>query len=303
MSNERTSLVGRYLKALIDSPFGGKSVKKGEYGKIIKYGKVNFPNFESYSAIPAVDFFIRHPDQTNYKNLFELMPEGFNPNQKTTKTIDDFEVGKYYVCSEWDHNSIAKLKELTQLQDGNYLFEFSEGYSNYENSSIFCTDFWFIYNLNNLRLATQEEIDKYIPKTKESKPTNCFNKGDYIVQLRADSIYKHLKQNHIYKQRESDFYLRPELDCLKYNDNGWKAIQFNDKKSWRYATQKEIDLYNEIKKPFNVLELDIVKKEKHQSFKVTLDNQESSKNNALINPVQSVKLKLFKKTKSKKIKI
>lgn len=76
---EKKSLVGRYLKALVDYPHGGL-VKKGEYGKIIDNYTADFPSHKGYycqSAISRVS-----DSNTIHDGKYELMPEGFNSNNQ-----------------------------------------------------------------------------------------------------------------------------------------------------------------------------------------------------------------------------
>lgn len=69
----KKSLIGRYLKALVDSPNGGL-VKKGEYGLITDENllHVDFESQKNYSCSCALD----------YPELYELMPIGFIPPDK-----------------------------------------------------------------------------------------------------------------------------------------------------------------------------------------------------------------------------
>lgn len=69
----KKSLIGRYLKALVDSPNGG-SVKKGEYGLITDENllHVDFESQKNYSCSCALD----------YPEHYELMPIGFIPPDK-----------------------------------------------------------------------------------------------------------------------------------------------------------------------------------------------------------------------------
>jgi hypothetical protein len=64
---ESASLIGRYIKALIDYPHGG-SVKKGEIGKIIREREVDFPSQKGYCiSLPLMT------------SLYELLPVDYVP--------------------------------------------------------------------------------------------------------------------------------------------------------------------------------------------------------------------------------
>jgi hypothetical protein len=64
---EPTSLIGRYIKALVDYPNGG-SVRKGEIGQIIRGQAVDFPNHKDYC--------ITFPLMTS---KYELLPVDYVP--------------------------------------------------------------------------------------------------------------------------------------------------------------------------------------------------------------------------------
>lgn len=101
-----SELKGRYLKALVDSPFGGQ-VKAGEYGLISSkgLGNVDFPDHKCYSASEA----LKHP------NLFELMPIGFDPNKTSypyIAVITDTQQEWDFVISKCEpHSALYKLSK------------------------------------------------------------------------------------------------------------------------------------------------------------------------------------------------
>lgn len=69
-------LKGRWLKALVDNPVN-IPMKKGEYALIESRGilRFYFKSFENWSW-----------SESQINNIFQLMPEGFNPN----KTINNY---------------------------------------------------------------------------------------------------------------------------------------------------------------------------------------------------------------------
>ena len=118
-------------------------------------------------------------------------------------------------------------------------------------------------------LKDLSEIQKYLPNEHPDKITSSeFKKGEYIVLIgngqsktgsstvQTDSYI----QNHCYKVRESNVFLRSELDSCGSTTNGWKCIPYNPNKfhktrNWRYATQEEINEYERRGKPYDVTEL------------------------------------------------
>lgn len=96
------SLVGRYLKALVDYPNSG-DVKKGEYGKIINNYTADFPSQKNYACEVAISKL--NDSNTIYDDRYELMPEGFNPDEvkeeipeyvECVKSYTDVILGKIY---------------------------------------------------------------------------------------------------------------------------------------------------------------------------------------------------------------
>ena len=77
-----------------------------------------------------------------------------------------------------------------------------------------------------------------------------FKKDEYIVINTYSSSSKSFKRNYIYKIRETFDYIRVYKDSHG-SKNGWSVIPFHNKEIWRYATPKEIRLYDE--KDFPVL--------------------------------------------------
>lgn len=92
------SLVGRYIKALIDYPQMG-AVKVGEYGKITRWnynrGSADFPSQKSYM------FDLDH--QKDGLPAYELMPEGWTPDMK---------IEKEWLGEEW----IPKIGEYAVME-------------------------------------------------------------------------------------------------------------------------------------------------------------------------------------------
>jgi hypothetical protein len=101
------SLVGRYLKALINYPQAG-NVKAGEYGLITDHEKTsleaNFPSQHGYLCSGALE-----KNQTKY----ELMPEDFIPesNPETKKEpVVKLAIGNHYEITDFNGN-----KEVVEI--------------------------------------------------------------------------------------------------------------------------------------------------------------------------------------------
>jgi hypothetical protein len=68
-----------------------------------------------------------------------------------------------------------------------------------------------------------------------------FKKGDYIVVLVPNDEW----DNRIFKQREDNSCLKPELNLNGSNNDGWSLIKANKQTNWRAATPEEIEAYNQ----------------------------------------------------------
>jgi hypothetical protein len=119
---EKKSLVGRYLKALIDYPQAG-NVKAGEYGLITNHEKTsleaNFPSQHGYLCSGVLE-----KNQTKY----ELMPEDFIPesNLETKKEpVVKLEIGNHYeITDDKNNKEIIEIVNIhTDIQKMNNLLD------------------------------------------------------------------------------------------------------------------------------------------------------------------------------------
>jgi len=118
------SLVGRYLKALIDYPNCG-GVKKDEYGLIIRHENnsltANFPSQKNYACSLALE-----KSQTKY----QIMPIGFTPDNiipeyvECIKLDSQLQLGKTYLVDKekgYRYNGIIEpVYYLKELNDSSY---------------------------------------------------------------------------------------------------------------------------------------------------------------------------------------
>jgi len=130
-----SELVGRYLKALINNPDGGGSVKAGEYGLIRSNDlyNVDFPNHKNYCATGA----LRQPKK------YELMPIGFDPN----KTSYPYKVVITNTQEEWDF-VISKCSPSSTLYTLSKSFEsfkkqYPEGIAVCIKDAAYCGIDWY----------------------------------------------------------------------------------------------------------------------------------------------------------------
>ncbi len=96
--NKEESLIGRYVKALIDRPAGTNAVKD-------KYYKIVSEDGSSYVLdIPSGKYIWK--DISLWKNTIELMPKDFDPDKKEDKI---------YRCLPFPENNFVKLKVIKDI--------------------------------------------------------------------------------------------------------------------------------------------------------------------------------------------
>lgn len=93
-----------------------------------------------------------------------------------------------------------------------------------------------------------------------------FKKGENIVLLQGfDSIQ--FIQYYCYKQREDRNILSPYKDSLDSTTNMWSMINYEGKdRTWRYATENEIYIYEMCGKPFDTREIHNTKVESNNKL-------------------------------------
>ncbi len=107
-----------------------------------------------------------------------------------------------------------------------------------------------INEVKSIKIAPTDDVFKYFFNeltTKNNQP--MFQKDQYIVSLKSGDGFT---ENHIYKQRENCWYLRPYLDSRGNDSNGWAAIDFSDKFSFRFPSTEEVAMYDLNKGPCDV---------------------------------------------------
>ncbi len=82
-----------------------------------------------------------------------------------------------------------------------------------------------------------------------------FKKDDYIVYIDKMKCGSEFLPNYIFKQRQETNYLTVDKDCNS-KWNGWGHVTYKDKERCRYATQAEINAFEEVGKPIDVTKLE-----------------------------------------------
>ena len=163
--------IGRYIRALVDNPHSGSEVKKGDIGKIINKGKVDFPNRKSYSCTLALS-------EAHLGIKYELLPEDYSPEQEIKESSVEFIPGKWYnfTTMKGKYNLYVKVASVT---DRNLFFMNRESISDGSLVEADCID---IKLIENPRLVEDlSEIQDFLPDGHPDKITSSeFKKGEYI---------------------------------------------------------------------------------------------------------------------------
>ena len=195
--------IGRYIRALVDNPHSGSKVKKGDIGKIINRGQVDFPNRKSYSCSRALS-----KDYLGVK--YELLPEDYSPEQNI-----EFIPGKWYKLIDCE-NAYRKCSRIPVENRLPYSELIGNGSYRCETGS--SRDLTRIKLLEDL-----SEIQEYLPDGHPDK-IGSFNfevgkwynfttmKGKYNLYVKVASV---TDRNLFFMNRESisDGYLG-EADCI-----------------------------------------------------------------------------------------
>lgn len=199
--------VGRYIKALIDSPNGG-SVKAGEYGLIKKnnLSHIDFPQHRGYSDMGAL----------TQPSKYQLMPEDYKPEEI---------IPKYVKCitNTFKNFTNGKIYKTKGLDSSHYLIELDDK-NNSTNGLHKCH---FEPSTEEAYFA-QDTLDTFNPKVGDWVVYTSSSTPD-IKQGTVTQITFHDTHNNILKL------MTPELDK-----------EYPTKEGWQYARNFRLALPNEI---------------------------------------------------------
>lgn len=244
---ENTSLVGRYLKALVSEP-EYTNFKAGDYVKIKSLRKTN-----AYEV--TLDGLLAWGASPSKKDLWELMPISWSPDEEGK--VND-EIPEYVKCIKGHncsfHNKVGTIYKVENYDLKNKKLQLE----NFDNT-ISYIDFKnpISSNLTDYIISSKAEYDLQ-NKPKEMDKKEEFKKGDYIVTLKGNFGGNCAKENYCFKQRINHTGIRPEVDLNNNLKNGHDVMSFDKKErlyDWRYATAEEITEYNLRGKPYDVTTL------------------------------------------------
>lgn len=172
--------IGRYIRALVDNPHSGFSVKKGDVGKIISYGEIDFPNHKAYNCTRALD-------KNNLGLKYELLPEDYSPEQEVKDSNVEFIPGKWYSFNwDWsgkDHIVVAKIKEVDKE---NFIISWRSYLWNDDDYNH--EDGYFFKDISNIKELSIEEVQPYLPNGHPDKIIN--------QKFEIGKWYKWYQKNH-----------------------------------------------------------------------------------------------------------
>ena len=170
--------IGRYIRALVDNPFSGSGVKKGDVGKIISDCRADFPNRKAYSCTLALSK--KHLGVT-----YELLPEDYSPEQEPSL---EFIPEKWYTKPKTNEEKDVLNKFVVDLKDNHWKIEDKHSYEhtphfknrNYQRAT------WIGYEDNDYTEITFEQFKKYVLKDKSVTPTDTVK---YVMTTSEEAVF------------------------------------------------------------------------------------------------------------------
>ena len=222
---EPTSLIGRYIKALINIPKGGR-VKKGEIGRIIREGYVDFPSQKDYCiTLPLIT------------SKYELLPVDYVPTP--SYVAQPFPSDGKYIKLIVKHDIIrGDSKHMNcngiipdVIPKGSITWCNKDYKSNIPNNTLICIE-------NNIYFANiYASCFEVHPDSKHlfEKSTKSIDKLDddreippIVVHCTTEKELKHVVKHHNLKKQISFTTYENETGvCINgtYDYGGWTSIQ------------------------------------------------------------------------------
>jgi len=190
LTKSKPSLVGRYLKALVDSPNGGL-VKIGEYGLITR----EIENYKVKADFPSQKNYYCH-----YKERYELMPEGWKPPQHIHEEellIEEarkrYPIGTKFKCAEGGTECIVTEEQYEGFRYGYIAKDSIEAQGMYY---VYYKGKWAeIIKVKSNMKEIQEECMRMFPIGCKYISAGSSN---YPRILEKDTFTYTIKNNHVY---------------------------------------------------------------------------------------------------------
>lgn len=205
--------IGRYIRALVDNPHSGSRVYKGDIGKIINKGQVDFQNRKGYNCTCALD-------KNNLGTKYELLPEDYSPEQENKEPNVEFIPGKWYKLINCK-NAYRKCSKIPVEDRLPYSELIENGGYRCETGSI--------GDLTRIKLIEDlSEIQEYLPEGHPDKVKNFkFEIGKWY-SFNWDRFGKNsIVIAKIKEVREKDF-------IISWRSYLWKDNDYNDEDGYMF---------------------------------------------------------------------
>ena len=274
--------IGRYIRALVDNPNSGSRVYKGDIGKIINKGQVDFPNRKGYSCTCALD-------KNHLGTKYELLPEDYSPEQENKEPNIEFIPGKWYnfTTMKGKYSLYVKVSSVT---DKSLFFMNGKSISNGHFGEAICIELKLI---ENPRLVEDlSEIQKYLPNGHPDKVKNFKPEVGKWYSFNWDYSGKdHIVIAKI-KKVEEDYFAVSWRSYLwldkSYSDSD--AYRFKDISNIKELSIKEIQPYLPIGHPDKITSIKFKKGE----YIVLISDGQSTSGTTLVQSDQFIKNHCYK---------
>ena len=274
--------IGRYIRALVDNPNSGSRVYKGDIGKIINKGQVDFPNRKGYSCTCALD-------KNHLGTKYELLPEDYSPEQENKEPNIEFIPGKWYnfTTMKGKYSLYVKVSSVT---DKSLFFMNGKSISNGHFGEAICIELKLI---ENPRLVEDlSEIQKYLPDGHPDKVKNFKPEVGKWYSFNWDYSGKdHIVIAKI-KKVEEDYF------AVSWRSYSWLDKSYSDSDAYRFKdisnikelSIKEIQPYLPIGHPDKITSIKFKKGE----YIVLISDGQSTSGTTLVQSDQFIKNHCYK---------
>jgi hypothetical protein len=222
-------LVGRYIKALKDSP-QNTGIKKGNFTKITYDNGYNY-SIDNGCAVSKV----------NLPTDWELMPIGFNPSEVKEESIEEDLISqakqRYPIGTKFYPAHLSQRKEHCIVTSTNFKISGTCMYQVTNSGSLFASSINSKYGNTTYNRCVYEN-GKWAEIIEEPKTntTEEFKVGDWVVPLNDNTCHdRNIGEAYKIDTLEGSKAVRMFNRELKYDGNGWIEI-----KDLRKATSEEI---------------------------------------------------------------
>jgi len=235
--NPKETLVGRYLKALVNNPVSiGMDI--GEYLLITKY---NYQG-NTYDVTRVRDNYTGFGIEVAHLPKFEVMPVGFNPSEVKEEDLISQAKQRYPIGTKFipAHVQIKLDDDMYCVVTNHFYIKADKdgdiiAYTNGQQSHSTNSKYG---NTNYERVLYDKKLSKWAEIVSEPKTntTEEFKVGDWVVPLNDNTSHdRNIGEAYQIETLDGSIAVRMFNRELKYDGNGWIEI-----KDLRKATPEEI---------------------------------------------------------------